>query len=100
MLIEGAKIRIRFSHVGSGLMAREGTELTGFGIAGDDRKFVKAAARIDGDTVVVESPAVPSPVAVRYAWGPNPVCNLWGKIGLPAAPFRTDEWPLTTLNSR
>ncbi|MEK7476561.1 MAG: CIA30 family protein [Candidatus Coatesbacteria bacterium] len=100
MLIEGARIRIRFSHVGTGLMSRDGTDIAGFGIAGDDRKFVKAAARIDGDTVVVESPEVPHPAAVRYAWGPNPVCNLGGRIGLPASPFRTDDWPVTTVNNR
>ena len=61
-------------------------------IAGGDKKFVWADARIVGDTVVVSSPAVSSPVAVRYAWANNPPCNLINKAGLPASPFRTDDW--------
>jgi len=100
MEAEVGAVRIRFSRLGGGLEVRGGGELTGFGVAGEDRKFVKAAARVEGDTVVVSSPAVPSPVAVRYAWSQNPVCNLRGKIGLPVAPFRTDDWPLTTLDNK
>jgi len=67
--------------------------LQGFAIAGADRKFHWAEARIDGDTVVVSSHDVPKPVAVRYAWGDSPRCNLFNKDGLPASPFRTDDWP-------
>lgn len=93
MRIEGGEIRVRFTHVGSGLEARDGTELRGFAIAGADRKFHWAEARMDSDTVVISSRDVPRPVAVRYAWGDSPLCNLFNKDGLPASPFRTDDWP-------
>lgn len=66
--------------------------LKGFAIAGEDKKWVWADATIDGDTVVVSSPQVATPVAVRYAWADNPECNLYNKDGLPASPFRTDDW--------
>jgi sialate O-acetylesterase len=91
--IEGGKIRVRFSHVGSGLQADDGGVLRGFAVAGADRKFHWAEARVDGDTVVVSSPNVPGPLAVRYAWGDSPLCNLLNRDGLPASPFRTDDWP-------
>jgi sialate O-acetylesterase len=94
-------IALSFDHTGSGLVARgkEGEAqpaLKGFAIAGADRKFVWAEARIDGDTVLVSSPAVPEPAAVRYGWADNPSANLYNRAGLPASPFRTDDWPLTT----
>jgi len=92
----GAKVTIHFDHVGDGLAARDGETLLGFTIAGEDRKFVPATARIEGETVVVFSPQVPKPAAVRYAWADNPVCNLVNAEGLPASPFRTDAWRLTT----
>jgi len=95
MRVERNTIRLRFDHVGSGLVAKDGA-LTGFAIAGTDKKFVWADARIDGDTVVVSSSKVLNPVAVRYAWAINPVCNLYNKEGLPASPFRTDSWPGVT----
>jgi sialate O-acetylesterase len=83
---------ISFNHRGGGLVAR-GEELRGFAVAGPDRHFVWAQARIDGDRVVVWSDAVPNPVAVRYAWANNPeAANLYNAEGLPAAPFRTDRW--------
>jgi sialate O-acetylesterase len=66
--------------------------LTGFTIAGSDRRFVPAEARIDGNSVVVSSPEVKDPVAVRYAWAGDPVSNLINKEGLPASPFRSDDW--------
>ncbi len=91
MRIEGDKIRIFFDHADGGLVAKGG-ELKGFAIAGADRKFHWARARIEGDTVVVWSEEVPQPVAVRYAWADNPDCNLYNKAGLPAPPFRTDDW--------
>jgi sialate O-acetylesterase len=100
MTVEGNKIRLRFKHVGSGLVARDGGELKGFAIAGEDRKFVWAKAQIDGDTVVVWADEVPKPVAVRYAWANNPVCNLYNKEGFPASPFRTDDWPGVTYANR
>jgi sialate O-acetylesterase len=93
MAIEQGAARIKFSHIGSGLLARGGP-LAQFSIAGKDRKFVLADAEIDGDSVWVSSPRVPDPVAVRYAWSDNPIgCNLYNVEGLPAAPFRTDTWP-------
>ncbi len=75
--------------------------LTGFAIAGEDRKFVWAKAEIEGDKVVVSSPLVPKPVAVRYGWADCPVVNLYcspgfQQAGLPASPFRTDNWPMIT----
>ncbi|MCX8092423.1 MAG: sialate O-acetylesterase [Verrucomicrobiae bacterium] len=96
MKIVGDKIILRFDHVGKGLEARDGP-LTGFAICGEDRKFVWANAEILPDnTVAVSSPQVPKPVAVRYGWADFPVVNLWNKDGLPASPFRTDDFPLTT----
>jgi sialate O-acetylesterase len=92
MSVESGSVRLHFRDVDGGLAARGGT-LRGFEIAGDERKFVDAEAKIDGKTVVVSSSAVPLPVAVRYAWADNPACNLFNKSGLPASPFRTDDWP-------
>jgi sialate O-acetylesterase len=84
---------IRFAHAEGGLEARGG-ELEGFVIAGSDRKFFFADAKIEGDVVVVHSPQVPKPVSVRYGWADLPKVNLFNKEGFPASPFRTDEWPL------
>jgi sialate O-acetylesterase len=89
---EGGKIVVEFDYVAAGLASRDGGKLTGFAIAGADKKFVWADAQIVGRSVVVSSPAVSSPVAVRYAWANNPPCNLVNKAGLPASPFRTDDW--------
>ena len=72
-------------------------ELKGFAIAGADKKFVWAKAEIQGDKVIVSSPEVTEPVAVRYGWADFPVVNLWIKEGLPASPFRTDDFPMTTF---
>ncbi|PHK26301.1 hypothetical protein VF13_42270, partial [Nostoc linckia z16] len=74
--------------------------LKGFTISGADRKFYLAEARIVGDKVVVFSDHVPHPVAVRYNWGDNPNGNLSNSAGLPASPFRTDEWPGVTFNKK
>ena len=74
--------------------------LQGFGIAGADRKFHWANARIEGESIVVSSPDVVSPVAVRYAWAGSPECNLYNKEGLPASPFRTDDWPIASSGNR
>ena len=93
MAVEDGRIRLRFTHTGGGLAARGGGPLKGFAVAGADHKFVWADAAIDGDSVVVRSAEVAEPVAVRYAWADNPVCNLVNAEGLPAAPFRTDPWP-------
>ena len=89
--IEGGQAFVRFAHAAGGLVAKGGP-LTGFVIAGEDRKFVFAEARIEGDTVVVSNPQVPKPVAVRYGWADFPKVNLFSKTGLPASPFRTDDW--------
>ena len=99
MKVRGDKAIIRFNHVGSGLVARDG-ELKGFTIAGEDRKFVPAQAEIEGDKVVVQSPQVAKPIAVRYGWEDYPVVNLWNKDGLPASPFRTDNFPMITSGKK
>jgi sialate O-acetylesterase len=94
MEVEGNKIRLHFTHLGGGLVAG-GTapeHLEGFEIAGADHKFVGASARIEGDTIVVESGSVEQPLAVRYGWQSYPICNLYNQAGLPASPFRTDDW--------
>jgi sialate O-acetylesterase len=69
------------------------SELEGFAICGEDHKWVWADAKIDGNDVLVWSPNVPAPVAVRYAWADNATCNLYNKDGLPAGTFRTDHFP-------
>ncbi len=110
MAVEGNKIRIRFDHVGSGLMVAEkaadscgkmpvecdleASDLKGFAIAGADKRWHWAKAEIDGQDVVVSSEEEDAPVAVRYAFRGNPMgdCNLYNKEGLPAVPFRTDRW--------
>jgi sialate O-acetylesterase len=105
MKVEGDKIRISFKNIGAGLTiaanpstqpgvppAEPASELKGFSIAGADQKFVWATATIDGDSVVVSSPDVKEPQAVRYGWANNPEVNLYNKDGLPASPFRTDDW--------
>jgi len=100
MSVEGGAIRLTFDHLGGGLVAKAGGPLTGFTVAGADRKFVPADAHMDGDTVVVSSAQVPSPVAVRYAWAADPPVSLYNRAGLPALPFRTDDWPGVTVNNR
>ena len=99
MTVKGSQVRLRFKHVGGGLAARGG-KLRGFAVAGKDRRFVWAEARIEKSTVVVWSDEVPKPVAVRYAWADNPDANLYNKEDLPALPFRTDKWPGLTVNAR
>ncbi len=100
MEIKGNEIILSFKHVGGGLVAGGDGPLKGFAIAGADRKFVWADAKIDDDKVVVGSGEVSEPVAVRYAWADNPVCNLYNKEGLPASPFRTDDWPGITAGNK
>lgn len=118
MRVERGRIRISFKHVEGGLVAREvpttydvmrstnttaplvrnspNSQLEGFAICGADRKWAWADAKIDGDTVLVWSTTVPAPVAVRYAWADNPTANLYNQPGLPASPFRTDDFPMIT----
>ena len=119
--VEGKTIRVRFSHTDGGLVARPlparfdvstligetaplvrnspDSEIEGFAICGTDRKWVWANARIERDTVVVWSDRIPQPIAVRYGWADNPTCNLFNGGGLPASPFRTDDFPATTKGS-
>lgn len=90
--VRGDKIVLTFDHVDGGLVAHGGA-LKGFAICGPDKKFVWAIADIEGkDKIVVSSPSVPNPVAVRYGWADYPVVNLWNEAGLPASPFRTDNY--------
>ncbi|MCS7337774.1 MAG: sialate O-acetylesterase [Verrucomicrobiae bacterium] len=98
--VKGNKAILRFAHVGSGLEAKDG-ELKGFAICGPDKKFVWANAKIVGkDTIEVSSPLVDRPVAVRFGWADYPVVNLWNKEGLPATPFRTDNFPMITAGKK
>ena len=90
--IDRDKIILSFDHTEGGFKSGDGKTLQGFSIAGRDHKFHWAKAEIQGNKVVVSSPKVLYPVAVRYAWADNPVCNLYNGAGLPASPFRTDDW--------
>ncbi len=93
----GGKAVVTFGDAGKGLEARGG-DLKGFAIAGADGKFVWASAKIVGqDKIELTNSAVKQPTAVRFGWANYPVVNLWNKDGLPAHPFRTDRFPLTTL---
>jgi sialate O-acetylesterase len=92
---EGASLRVHFDHTEDGLKCR-GARPEEFSVAGSDQKWHWAEARIDGDAVVVSSPEVPDPVAVRYAWQSNPKATLYNGAGLPAVPFRSDDWPGVT----
>jgi len=122
MKVENGKVAITFKHADGGLVAKTlpatydistpakdtaplvrnspDSQLEGFAICGDDKKWVWADARIDGDKVIVWSDKVPAPVAVRYAWAENPTCNLYNGAGLPASPFRTDDFTPVTLNGK
>jgi sialate O-acetylesterase len=95
------KIILSFDHVHGGWRPFDVPEPRGFAIAGEDRKFVWATAKILKDgRIEVSSSEVPHPVAVRYAWASNPVGNMFSNAGLPLTPFRTDEWPGVTSNNR
>jgi sialate O-acetylesterase len=98
--VNGSEMRIKFIHASGGLKTSDGSEPKAFAVAGEDKKFVWANARIDGDEVIVWSKDVTRPVAVRYAWADNPVTNLYNTIDLPASPFRTDDWPGVTINRK
>jgi sialate O-acetylesterase len=122
MKVESGKAILSFLHTEGGLTAKPlpetyivksltnetaplvrnspNSQLEGFAICGEDRKWVWADAKIDGNNVIVWSDKVPSPVAVRYAWANNPTCNLTNSSGLPASPFRTDDFPPVTLKGK
>jgi len=91
MKVEGNKIILTFTHVGSGLITKNG-DLKDLTIAGDDKKFVPAKAVIQKDKVIVSAESVQNPVAVRAGWRFCPQMNLYNKENLPATPFRTDNW--------
>ena len=93
MSIDGSKVRVKFEHVGGGLVARDNKPLNWFQVAGEDKKFVDADATIDGDSVVVSSSKVPKPVVVRFAWDQVADPNLQNVEGLPAAAFNTESVP-------
>ena len=93
MKIDGNKIILSFTNIGSGLMAKGSGAPKGFAICGADRKFIWAQAKIERDKIVVWNDTISQPVAVRYAWADNPEsANLFNAEGLPASPFRTDEF--------
>ena len=106
MKISDDKAILSFTNVYEGLIQSEnsrcdGSKLSGFAVSGVDRKFHWAEASIEGtDQIIVSTPEVPHPVAVRYAWADNPICNLANSAGLPASPFRTDDWAGVTVDAR
>jgi sialate O-acetylesterase len=95
-VVDPDNIRLSFDSIGGGLVSRDGKPLTNFTIAGADQKFVPATAVIDGNTIVVHSDSVTKPLAVRFGWNETAEPNLINKEGLPASPFRTDDWKLVT----
>ncbi|MBC7967677.1 MAG: sialate O-acetylesterase [Fuerstia sp.] len=98
---QGAKVVLTFDHVDGGWRPFDVNKPVGFAIAGADKKFVQADAAILKDgRIEVSSTAIADPVAVRYAWADNPVCNMYSGAGLPMTPFRTDDWPGVTLNNK
>jgi sialate O-acetylesterase len=103
MVVKDGTVTLKFKDIGPapGLRTVDSNTVEGFQVAGNDRKWAWAEARIVGpDQIAVRSFAVPEPVAVRYAWGDNPVCNLYNQAGLPVTPFRTDDWPGVTVDAR
>ncbi len=100
MAIEDGKIRIRFDHLAQGLVSTGGQTLSCFTMAGEDQVFYPARADIERNTVLVNSPQVSSPIAVRFGWNKTDVPNLYNRNGLPASPFRTDNWPAVTANEK
>lgn len=97
--VNGKTIELSFSHTGSGLATRDGQAPSHFTIAGKDRIFYPATAKIVGEKIVVSAPQVSEPVAVRFAWINTAEPNLMNKEGLPASPFRTDNWPGITRDN-
>ena len=95
MQVKDGKVIVTFDQADGGLESRGG-RLRGFSICGKDKKFVWALADIDGNKIAVSNPQVEKPVAVRYGWADYPVVNLFNRGGLPASPFRTDNFPMTT----
>lgn len=123
MEVEGDSVRVHFTHTDGGLVARPlpsefaprsaepakrvplvrnapDSQLEGFALCGEDHVWKWAEAKIDGVTVVARAAGVPRPVAIRYAWADNPICNLYNGAGFPAAPFRSDDFPMVTANKK
>ena len=101
MKVEGNKIILEIDHIDSGLKTFDVEELKGFTIAGADKKFVNAKAEFSGkNKIIVWADSVQEPVACRYAWADNPVCNVYSNEGLPMTPFRTDDWPGITAENK
>jgi sialate O-acetylesterase len=101
MEVKDGAVVVKFKDVGGKLVTVDAKNVQGFAIAGEDRQWKWAEAKITGpDEITVSSPDVPKPVAVRYAWADNPVCNLYNAVLLPVTPFRTDDWPGVTANAR
>lgn len=112
MKIAGAKVRAQFAENGGGLVIGSAPwradgdpqwpqdKLIGFTIAGEDRMWHDADAKIDGDSVILSSAEVPKPVAIRYGWANAPRCNLYNREGLPASPFRSDDWPIPAAGGK
>jgi sialate O-acetylesterase len=94
MQISGDTIKLAFSHTGSGMIIKDEEKLKGFSIADANKKFVWANAIIVDNEILVWSNKIKNPQSVRYGWANNPNCNLYNKEGLPASPFRTDDWDL------
>lgn len=100
LAIKGPQATVHFDHVHSGLTTKGSATVVGFEIAGADEQFYPAEARIEGETIVVSSPSVSKPKAVRYAWADDPgKSNLFNVDGFPAAPFRTDKWTSVTKDA-
>jgi sialate O-acetylesterase len=95
MQVQGEKVRVKFDHA-KGLKTRGDSPVKGFAVAGEDKKFVWADAKIEGEDVIVSSPQVAKPVAVRYGWADDPEVSLYNGADLPMSPFRTDDWPMIT----
>jgi sialate O-acetylesterase len=101
MEIQENKIVVTLKDVGTGLKPLDVGEIKGFAIAGEDKQWKWAQAKTAGpNKIEVSCPDVAAPVAVRYAWADNPVCNLYSTNGLPVTPFRTDDWPGVTAAAR
>jgi len=94
--IKDNAVIVKFSHTNGGLIAKGGGDLKGFTLAGEDKQWHPAQAKIEGDKVTATSADVAHPTALRYAWQDNPDCNLFNGAGIPATQFRTDDWPLNT----
>ena len=101
MEAKDGKVTLKFEHTGGGFRMFDVQEPLGFSIAGDDKKFVWANAKVTGpDTIEVSADSVKTPVSVRYAWADNPKCYVYGNTGLPLTPFRTDDWPGVTAEAK